>query len=59
MATFTFREKEVHQSFHNLVDDPVHGIFRAPSVSIQLPFKAAGVIIFVWLRGLIVKSPVQ
>ncbi|MDI6402404.1 DEAD/DEAH box helicase, partial [Balneolaceae bacterium ANBcel3] len=40
-ATFTFREQEVHEAFHNFVNHPKEGIFRGPYISVQLPFKTA------------------
>jgi DEAD/DEAH box helicase domain-containing protein len=40
-ATFTFREKDVHEAFHDFVNHREQGIFRGPYVSVQLPFKTA------------------
>jgi len=40
-ATFTFREREMHQAFHSFINDKKEGMFRGPYVSLQLPFKKA------------------
>ncbi len=40
-ATFTFQDKEVHQSFYDFINDPKNGMFKGPYLSLKLPFVKA------------------
>ena len=40
-ATFTFQDKEVHQSFYDFINHPSNGLFKGPYVSLKLPFVKA------------------
>ena len=40
-ATFTFQDKEVHNSFYDFVTHPKNGIFKGPYLSLRLPFVTA------------------
>lgn len=40
-ATFTFRKKKVAQAFEEFINDPNHGMFKGPYVSLKLPFVKA------------------
>lgn len=37
-ATFTFREKQVAQSFDEFIEDTKQGMFKGPYLSVRLPF---------------------
>jgi len=40
-ATFSFKDKSVHEAFYNFVHDIDNGIFKGPYVSLKLPFVKA------------------
>ena len=40
-ATFRFKEKEVDDAFHRLVDSDANGLFKGPFVSLKTPFVKA------------------
>ena len=40
-ATFSFKDKIVHEAFYKFVTDPEEGIFKGPYVSLKLPFVKA------------------
>ncbi|MEO8255689.1 MAG: DEAD/DEAH box helicase, partial [Flavobacterium sp.] len=40
-ATFTFRKKEVAESFENFIDHPTQGMFKGPYISLKLRFVKA------------------
>ncbi len=37
-ATFSFKDKSVHEAFYNFVNHPEDGIFKGPYISLKLPF---------------------
>jgi len=37
-ATFNFKEREVNEAFHRLVNDEHDGLFKGPYISLKLPF---------------------
>ena len=37
-ATFSFREKTVHNAFYEFINDTHAGIFKGPFISLKLPF---------------------
>ena len=40
-ATFSFKDKTVHEAFYKFVTDAEDGIFKGPYVSLKLPFVKA------------------
>jgi DEAD/DEAH box helicase domain-containing protein len=40
-ATFSFKDKSVHEAFYRFVTHPEEGIFKGPYVSLKLPFVKA------------------
>jgi DEAD/DEAH box helicase domain-containing protein len=42
-ATFSFKDKAVHEAFYNFVSDKEDGIFKGPYISLKLPFVKASV----------------
>lgn len=40
-ATFSFKDRRVHESFYHFINDQEEGIFKGPYVSIKLPFVKA------------------
>jgi DEAD/DEAH box helicase domain-containing protein len=40
-ATFSFKDKTVHEAFYKFVTDAEDGIFKVPYVSLKLPFVKA------------------
>jgi DEAD/DEAH box helicase domain-containing protein len=40
-ATFSFKDKAVHEAFYKFVTDPEDGIFKGPYISLKLPFVKA------------------
>jgi DEAD/DEAH box helicase domain-containing protein len=40
-ATFSFKDKTVHEAFYKFVTDEEDGIFKGPYVSLKLPFVKA------------------
>ena len=40
-ATFSFKDKAVHEAFYKFIRDPEDGIFKGPYVSLKLPFVKA------------------
>ncbi|MBS1636193.1 MAG: DEAD/DEAH box helicase [Bacteroidetes bacterium] len=40
-ATFSFKDKRVHDAFYNLINNTEEGIFKGPYVSLKLPFVKA------------------
>lgn len=41
-ATFSFKDRAVHEAFYRFVSDSEDGIFKGPYVSLKLPFVKAG-----------------
>lgn len=37
-ATFSFKDKAVHEAFYNFINDPDNGIFKGAYISLKLPF---------------------
>ena len=37
-ATFSFKDRSVHEAFYNFVNHPEDGIFKGAYVSLKLPF---------------------
>ncbi|MCX6230836.1 MAG: DEAD/DEAH box helicase [Bacteroidetes bacterium] len=40
-ATFSFKDKTVHEAFYNFINDNENGIFKGPYISLKLPFVKA------------------
>ena len=40
-ATFTFRKREIADAYERFMDDPKHGMFKGPYVSLKLRFVKA------------------
>jgi len=40
-ATFSFKEKEVSESFFNFIESPAEGIFKGPYISLKMPFETS------------------
>lgn len=41
-ATFSFKDRAVHEAFYRFITHPEEGIFKGPYVSLKLPFVNAG-----------------
>lgn len=37
-ATFSFKDKAVHEAFYRFIDHPEDGVFKGPYISLKLPF---------------------
>lgn len=40
-ATFSFKDKSVHEAFYKFVKDTEDGIFKGPYISLKFPFVKA------------------
>ena len=40
-ATFSFKEKEVSESFFDFIETPTNGIFKGPYISLKMPFETS------------------
>ena len=40
-ATYTFRDRKVHNAFYDFINSPQNGMFKGPCLSLRLPFVKA------------------